>query len=83
MNSFHKRTILRIATVSVLLASIAGPLAWFVARERAEGSIVALSIEESHRLIHHHHAINLTGPNASEIAAEAAGSIAGGLFDIA
>jgi HD-GYP domain-containing protein (c-di-GMP phosphodiesterase class II) len=83
MNTFRKLVAIRIAAVSILLASIAGPVSWFVARERAEGSVVALSIEESHRLIHHHHAINLTGPNASERAAAAARTIAGGLFDIA
>ena len=58
-------------------------MAWYVARERAEGSIVALTIEESHRLIQHHHAINLSGPNGNEIAVAAAQTIAGGLFDIA
>ena len=83
MNSFRKRTIVLIAVVSILLASLAGPVAWFVARERAEGSIVALSIEESHRLVHHHHAINLSGTDGSEIAAGATRNIAGGLFDIA
>ncbi|MGC2165647.1 MAG: HD-GYP domain-containing protein [Gallionella sp.] len=83
MNSFRKRTAYRIAAVSVMLASIAGPISWLIARENAEGGIVALSIEESHRLIHHHHAINLNGPSASLLAAEAAKSITGGLFDIA
>jgi HD-GYP domain-containing protein (c-di-GMP phosphodiesterase class II) len=83
MNSFRKRTAYRIAAVSVVLASIAGPISWLIARENAERGIVALSIEESHRLIHHHHAINLNGPEAKSLAAEAAKSITGGLFDIA
>lgn len=83
MNSFRKRTISLIGVVSILLASVAGPASWFVARERAERTIVDLSIEESHRLIHHNHAINLFGPDAGERAAEAASTIAGGLFDIA
>ncbi len=83
MNSFRKRTAYRIAAVSIILASIAGPTSWLIARESAEGGIVALSIEESHRLIHHHHAINLNGSDARAIAEEAAKSITGGLFDIA
>lgn len=83
MNSFRKRAAIRIAAISIVLASIVGPVSWFVVRERAEGSVVALSIEESHRLIHHHHAINLTGPTAGERAAEATRTLVGGLFDIA
>lgn len=83
MNPFEKRTAVRIATVSVLLASIASPIAWFVARERAEQSIVSLAIEESDRLIHFHNAFNLSGTEAEERAAIAARTIVGGLFDIA
>lgn len=83
MNTFQKRTAIRIAAVSVLLASIAGPGTWFVACERAEGAIIALSIEEAHRFMHHHQAFNLSGPKASERAAEAAENIVGGLFNIA
>jgi HD-GYP domain-containing protein (c-di-GMP phosphodiesterase class II) len=83
MNAFQKRTAIRIATVSVLLASIAGPVAWFVARESAERSVVSLATEESGRLLHYHGAINLNGPNAIEHATIAAKAIAGGLFDIA
>lgn len=83
MNTFQKRTAIRIAAVSVVLASLASPVAWLVARERAEESIVSLAIEESGRLLHHYDAINLTGPSATEHAALAAKTISGGLFDIA
>ncbi|NMM38680.1 MAG: HD domain-containing protein [Glaciimonas sp.] len=83
MNTFQKRTAIRIAAVSVLLATLASPVAWFVARESAEGSIVSLAIEESGRLLHHFDAINLAGPNAVEHASLAAKTISGGLFDIA
>lgn len=83
MNPFNKRTAVRIALVSILLASIASPVAWFVARENAEESIVALAIEESGRLLQHYDAINLGGPQAQQHAAIAAKTIAGGLFDIA
>lgn len=83
MNTFNKRTALRIAAVSLLLASLASPVAWFVARESAEESIVSLAIEESGRLLHHFDAIDLSGPAATEHATVAAKTIAGGLFDIA
>ncbi|MDD5334300.1 MAG: HD domain-containing protein [Rhodoferax sp.] len=83
MNTFQKRTAIRIAAVSILLASLASPIAWFVARESAEESIVSLAIEESGRLLHHYDAINLSGPDAKAHAALAAKTISGGLFDIA
>ena len=83
MNAFQKRTAVRIAAVSIVLASLASPVAWFVATESAEEGIVSLASEESGRLLHHYDAINLTGPNASEHATLAAKTISGGLFDIA
>ena len=83
MNTFQKRTAIRIAAVSLLLASLASPVAWFVARERAEESIVSLAIEESDQLLHHYNAIDLSDPQASAHATVAAKTISGGLFDIA
>jgi hypothetical protein len=83
MNTFQKRTAIRIAAVSLLLASLASPVAWFVARESAEESIVSLATEESGRLLHHFDAINLSGPQAAAHAAVAAKTISGGLFDSA
>ncbi|TAN79545.1 MAG: HD-GYP domain-containing protein [Gallionella sp.] len=82
MNPFQKRTAIRIAAVSVLLASIASPASWFVARKGAEESIVSLAIEESRLLLRHYNAINLTGPDAAGHAAVAAKTISGGLFDV-
>jgi HD-GYP domain-containing protein (c-di-GMP phosphodiesterase class II) len=83
MNAFQKRTAIRIAAVSVLLAALASPAAWFVAREGAEESIVSLATEESRRLLDHYNAIDLNAPDAAEHAALAAKTISGGLFDIA
>jgi class 3 adenylate cyclase len=83
MNPFQKRAAIRIAAVSAILASIASPVSWFVARERSEESIVSLAIEESSGLIDHHNAAILTGPDAVRNATVAANSISGGLFDIA
>lgn len=83
MNSSNRRAAWRIAAVSVLLATLASPVAWFVARERAEESTVSLAIEESQRLLHHFGAIVLDGPDAEGHAVSAAKTIAGGLFDIA
>ena len=83
MNTFQKQTALRIAAVSLLLASLASPLAWYVTREHAEESIVSLANEESARLLRQYDAIDLSGPQAVEHASRAADTIAGGLFDIA
>lgn len=83
MNPFKKRTALRIAAVSVLLASIASPLSWFVAREGEEEVIVSLAIEETGRFLQHFEAVELSGPEAVEHASLAARTISGGLFDIA
>lgn len=83
MNTFQKSTAFRIAAVSVLLASLASPVAWFVARENAEESIVSLAVEESGRLRHHFDTVDLSHTDAAAHAALAAKTIAGGLFDIA
>lgn len=83
MNSFKKKVAVRIAMVSVALASLASPVSWFVSLENAKQSAVSLATEESRRLLRHHHALDLTGPDAMQRAAEAALAISGGLFDIA
>ncbi len=83
MNSFQKRTAVRIGTISILMAAIASPLAWFVARENAEESIVSLAMEESDGLLRHFDAINLNVANSIDHAKSAANAISGGLFDIA
>jgi len=83
MNSFQKRTAIQIASVSILLASLASPVAWFVERERSEEGIVSLAMEESGRLLHHYDAVDMSGPNAVEHATIAAKTISGGMFDIA
>ncbi len=83
MNLFRRRAAHRIAAVSLVLAGLASPLAWWVAHERAEEGIVALAMEESRRLLHHFNALDLSGPEARTHALEAASHIVGGLFDIA
>lgn len=83
MNSFNKRTAVRIAVVSALLAALASPVAWFVTYKRAEDGTVWLAIDESRRLLHHFGAIDLTGLDAGDNARKAADVLAGGLFDIA
>ncbi len=83
MNPFHKRTALRIAAVSVLLAAIASPVAWLVARESSEGGTVSLAMEESRRMLIHYRAHEMSGPDAKAHAEDAARAMIGGLFDIA
>ena len=83
MISFQRRVALQIAAVSAILASVASPLAWYVSRENAEESIESFAIEESHRVLVHHDAIILAGPDAKKHAEAAAQSLTGGLFDTA
>jgi len=83
MNAFQKRTALQIASVSLVLAALASPVAWFVERERSEESIVSLAFEESGRPFHRNNPIDLSGPQAVEHATQAARTISGGMFDIA
>jgi class 3 adenylate cyclase len=83
VNPFQRSAAIRIAAVSIVLASVASPISWFVARERSEEGIVALATEASRGLIEHFSATHLEGPEAVERATLAAKSISGGLFDIA
>lgn len=82
IHSFQKLVAVRIALVSLLLASIVAPLAWWVARGKAEETIISLATE-SRRAIDQHHANDLTGEEAVGNARNAAAAITGGLFDIA
>ncbi len=83
MNAFNRRTAVRIAVVSFLLAAIASPIAWFVTQESTEEATVSLAMEESKRMLQHFGALALSGPLAAEHAQQAAQTLAGGLFDIA
>lgn len=83
MNPFNQRTAVRIAAVSILLAAIASPIAWFVARESAEENTVSLAMEESRRLLGFFDALVLDDSVARARAVEAVRTIVGGLFDIA
>lgn len=83
MNPFRKRTAIRIAMISLLMAAGFGSLSWYIARERAEQSVVALAREESGRLLHFYKSIDLNGAEASRHAQIAARAIVGGMFDIA
>jgi len=83
MNTLNRRTAIRIGTVSVLLALVCAPIAWLVAQENAESSVVSLAMEESERLLRHFNAMSPAGPDADQHAQQAAKAIVGGLFDIA
>lgn len=85
MYSFNRHTAIQIAIVSILLAAVASPAAWFVAHLNAERSTVSLAVEESRRLLrlHHFDTDALSSPDASKLARKAANALAGGLFDIA
>ena len=83
MNPFNRRTAIRIAAVSTLLAAVASPLAWFSTQESEEESIVALAMEESRHLLDFNKAVSLDDAEARQHAEQAARTIANGLFDIA
>ncbi len=83
MNLFRKRTAIRIAAVSVVMACVASPLAWYLTRENAEEGTVSLAMEESRRLLKHFEAEFITAADAHAHAETAARTIVGGLFDIA
>lgn len=85
MNPFNRRTAIRIAIASIVLAAVASPAAWIVAHRNAEQSTVSLAVEESRRLLrlHHFDTDALSGPKAGEQAGKASNALAGGLFDIA
>jgi len=82
VNNFQKRTAIRIASVSIFLACIVSPLAWYVAWESAEQGVVSLAEEESGRFLHRYDAVHLDGPDAEAKAQDAADTISGGMFDL-
>lgn len=81
MLSFKRKVALGIGSVSVALACIAAPLAWWIARENAKDTVVSMAAEESRRLLQHE-AFRLEGPQALVHAQAAARALVGGLFDI-
>lgn len=84
MSSFQKKTAQRIALVSITLACVTSPLAWYIERENAEESTVALAMEESQRLLEQHASVfSAEAQSTPERPQEAARAITGGLFDIA
>lgn len=84
MDSFRIKTGRRIALVSFALACISSPVAWWMEREHAEDSAVAMAIEESQRLLAQHPEAFSDDPQATALGGQkAAAALTGGLFDIA
>jgi HD-GYP domain-containing protein (c-di-GMP phosphodiesterase class II) len=83
MNLFNKRAAFRIAAVSVVLAGVAAPIAWFIAIENAEEEVVALAVEESTQHLQRLRLGTLSGETERNEASTAARLIVGGIFDIA
>lgn len=83
MNLFQRKAASRIATVSVLLAACASPVAWFVSRENAEKEVVAFAQEESRRVLAVQGKTLPQGPQTATQALQAAQLLTGGLFEIA
>lgn len=83
MNQMKRKAAARIAMVTLAMAALASPLAWYVSRENAEEEVVALAQEEARRVLQREQALRLDGAQAREHAELAARQLAGGLFDIA
>ncbi len=83
MNQMKRKAAARIALVTLAMAALASPLAWYVSRENAEEEVVALAQEEARRVLQREQALRLDGAQAREHAELAARQLAGGLFDIA
>ena len=83
MNLMKRKAAVRIAMVTLAMAALASPLAWYVSRENAEEEVVAFAQEEARRVLLRQQALQLDGVQAREHAALAARQLAGGLFDIA
>ena len=83
MNQMKRKAAVRIAMVTLTMAALASPLAWYVSRENAEEEVVALAQEEARRVLLREQALRLDGDQARAHAELAARQLAGGLFDIA
>jgi HD-GYP domain-containing protein (c-di-GMP phosphodiesterase class II) len=82
--TFSKRsTAVRIAMVSMAMAAVVSPIAWYVARETAEDQLVAFADEESRRVIAHHGNAQAAADSPQKSAAAAAAALVGGIFEIA
>lgn len=83
MNPMKRKAAARIALVTLSMAALASPIAWYVSRENAEEEVVAFAQEEARRVLLRQQALRLDGPQATTHAQQAAQQLAGGLFDIA
>lgn len=82
MNRFRRTAFVRIGLATVAMSALSAPLVWYVSRENAEAQVVAFAQEESHRVLAHAHALDLTGATAAQHADQAARTLVGGLFEI-
>ncbi len=64
MNPMKRKAALRIAMVTLTMAALASPLAWYVSRQNAEEAVVAFAKEEVRRVVEHAQALRLDGPEA-------------------
>ena len=83
MNPFQRKAASRIGAVTLLLATCASPVAWFVSRENAEKEVVAFAQEESRRVLAVQGSARSAEPLTAPQALQAAHLLTGGLFEIA
>jgi HD-GYP domain-containing protein (c-di-GMP phosphodiesterase class II) len=82
MTTFKRKAALGIGAASLALACLAAGAAWLVARDKAEDSMVAVTVEEIHRMMEHG-AFRLEGLQAPLYAQVAAQALVASKFDIA
>ena len=83
MLPFQKRIALRISAVSIALALLMSPLAWFFAQHSMRESIVELALEDAHHLVEKGGVIDLQSKEVEAQALAAMKNIVTGIFDIA
>ncbi len=81
INCFKKKIATRISILSLLIAIILSPIAWYVSLERAEENIVGFAVEESKKLLANNHFF--VGDASQAEINSVVKSLTGDLFDIA
>jgi len=83
MTLFQKRIAIRIGVVSVGLALLLSPFAWFFAQNSMHKSFIELAIEDTHHLVEKGGAIDLESADVQSQALTAMKNIVTGIFDVA
>lgn len=84
VDPFNRRAAQRITLVSLCLATMVTPVAWVVARDKAESQLANMAMDSSRRFLRHYDVTAIEkSPLLEANAKKAAEIITSGLFDIA